>query len=108
MEFIFSILISAGAFHVGAKLLDGVTIDDFKQAILVALLVAFLNATLGIALQVLTLGILSSGIFHLVLSAIIIKVADYFLDGLKVRNFWWALGLAATVSIFLSLFNWVF
>ncbi len=107
MEFILSVLISSAAFYLGAKLLPGVTIKSFVQAIMVALAVAVLNLTLGLALKVLTLGILSLGIFKFVLSAILITVADYFLDGLKVQNFLWALALAATVAIIDSVFNWV-
>ncbi len=107
MEFILSILISAAAFYLAAKLLPGVTISSFVQAVMVALTIAILNVTLGLGLKVLTLGILSLGIFKFVLSAILISVADYFLDGLKVKNFLWALGLAATVAVIDGVFNWV-
>jgi len=108
MEFILSILISAAAFYLGAKLLPGVSIKNFTQAIMVALTIAILNLTLGFALTVMTLGLLSLGILKFVLSAILITVADYFLDGLKVQNFLWALALAATVAIFDGIFTWIF
>lgn len=107
MAFIISALISAAAFYLGARLLSGVTISDFKQAIIVALAIAFLNMTLGLALTVMTLGILSLGVFKFVLSAILIQVADYFLDGLSVKNFWWALALAFTVAFFDGVFHWI-
>ena len=107
MEFIISALISAAAFYFAARLLPGVTINSFKQAILVALAIALLNMTLGFGLKVLTLGILSLGIFKFVLSAILIQVADYFLDGLKVNGFLWAFALAATVAVFDGVFNWI-
>lgn len=99
MDFIITILINALAFFIGAQLLSGVTIKNFVYAILVALVVGILNITLGIALKVVTLGLLSLGIFTLLLDAILILVADWFLKDFSVKNFWWALGLAAIVAI---------
>lgn len=98
MDFIITILVNAAAFYLGAKLLDGVRIDSFVEAIILALVIGLLNVTLGVVLKIVTLGILSLGIFTLLLDAILIQVADHFLSGFKVRNFWWALGLAAVVA----------
>ena len=72
---------------------------NFIQCILVALVVGFLDFTLGNVLKIVTLGLLSWGIFNWFLNAILILIADWFLDGFKVKNFWWALGLSAIVSI---------
>lgn len=99
MEWIINLVISAVAFFIGAKLLKGVTVDSLWQSIVVAVVVAVLGATLGTVLKIVTLGILSLGIFTWLLNAILIQVADFFLPGFKVKNFWWALGLAAIVSI---------
>ncbi len=99
MELIITILVNAVAFFLGAQILSGVDIKSFGQAVIVALVVAFLNYTLGTVLKIVSLGILSLGIFTLLLDAILIQVADYFLKGLRVKNFWWALGLAAIVAI---------
>lgn len=92
-------LICALAFLLGAYLLEGVEIKDFWQALIVAIVVAVLDMTLGNFLRILSLGLLSWGIFNWLLNAIIIQVADWFLPHFKVRNFWWALGLSAVVSI---------
>lgn len=99
MNFIITILVNALAFFLGAKLLSGVTVKSFVQAIIVAIAIAVLNVTLGLVLKIVTLGILSLGIFTLLLDAILIQVADHFLDGLAVKNFWWALALAAVVAL---------
>ena len=99
METIVAILINAIAFFVGAQLLSGVVIKQFINAIIVAIVVAILNVTLGVVLKIVTLGLLSLGIFTLLLDAILIQVADYFLKDFEVRSFWWALALAAVVSI---------
>ena len=96
---IINIIIATIAFLLGAKLLSGVTIKDIPQAILVAIVVAILDFTLGNFLKIVTLGLLSIGIFNWFLNAVLIQIADWFLSGFKVKNFWWALGLAAVVSI---------
>jgi putative membrane protein len=70
--------------------------------------IGVLNFTLGTLLKIVTLGILSLGIFTLFLDAILIQLADFFLADFRVKNFWWALGLAAIVSIVSGLLNWAF
>ena len=99
MEFAVSILVNAIAFYFGAYLLSGVKINNFLAAVFVAIAIAVLNVTLGILLKIVTLGILSLGVFTLLLDAILIQVADYFLKDFEVKNFWWALLLAAVVAI---------
>jgi len=99
MEMLINVLIAAVSFYIGGILLRGVEMKNFVQCIIVALLVGFLDFTLGTVLKIVTLGILSLGIFTWFLNAILIQVADWFLPGFKVKNFWWALGLAAIVSI---------
>jgi putative membrane protein len=99
MAFIVKLLLNALAFFLGAKFLRGVDVHDFMRAIIVAFVMAILNMTLGVVLKVMTLGLLSWGIFSLFLNAILIMVADYFLKGFKVDNFWWALALALVVAV---------
>lgn len=105
METIINILVGAVAFYVGGRLLSGVRMESFIQAIIVAIVVAFLSVTLGTFLKIITLGILSMGIFTWILGAILILVADWFLPSFEVKNFWWALGLAAIVSIATNIFG---
>lgn len=99
MDTLINVLIAAAAFFIGGKLLSGVEMKDFLQCIIVALVVGFLDITLGTFLKIITLGLLSFSVFTWFLNAILILVADWFLPGFKVKNFWWALGLAAIVSI---------
>jgi len=99
METVINILATSLAFYIGGYLLSGVEMKDFLQCIIVALVVGFLDVTLGTFLKIVTLGLLSLGIFNWLLSAVLIQIADWFLPGFKVKNFWWALGLAAIVSI---------
>ncbi len=108
METIVQVIITAVAFFVGAQFLKGVYIKSFVQAIIVAIVIGILNYTLGTLLKIVTLGILSLGIFTWLLDAILIQVADFFLEGFEVKNFWWALGLAAVVSIVSGLLSGAF
>lgn len=96
---ILNFIIAGVAFLIGGKLLSGVTMKDVPQAFLVAIVIALLDITLGNFLKIISLGILTLSIFNWLLNAILIQVADWFLPGFKVKNFWWALGLAAIVSI---------
>lgn len=99
MDTLINILIAGAAFFIGGKLLSGVEMKDFLQCILVALVVGFLDITLGTFLKIITLGLLSFSVFTWFLNAVLILIADWFLPGFKVKNFWWALALAAIVSI---------
>ena len=107
MEWIIKLLAYAVAFFVGSKLLKGISITSFTQAVVVMLVVAVLDMTLGTVLKIVTLGILSIGIFNWFLNALLIQVADWFLPEFEVENFWWALGLAAFVSIAASVVEYV-
>ena len=99
MQTLISILISALALFFAARLLSGVRISNFVSAIVVAIVIAILNYTLGTVLKIITLGLLSIGVFTLLLDAILIQIADYFLKDFHVKNFWWALALAAVVAL---------
>ena len=99
MDTIINVLVAGASFYIGGLLLPGVKMKSFVQCILVALVVGFLDFTLGTFLKIVTLGLLSLGIFTWLLNAILIQVADWFLPGFEVKNFWWALALAAVVSI---------
>ncbi len=99
MEWIINLLVCAAAFFIGSQVLRGVSIESYVQALIVVVVVAVLDMTLGTLLKIVTLGILSLGIFNWFLNALLIQVADWFLPKFKVDNFWWALGLAAFVSL---------
>ena len=107
MDTLIEIIITATAFFVGAKVLSGVHVEDFLQAVIIAIVIGVLNFFLGTFLKIVTLGILSLSIFTLLLDAILIQVADFFLKDFEVKNFWWALGLATVVSLVSGFLNYV-
>jgi len=105
MGFILRLLVSSLAVFFGAYILDGVYIEGFPTAILVALLLGFLNAFLKPILVILTIPItlLTFGLFLLVINAGIILLADYALTGFTVDSFF----TAVLYSIIVSVITWI-
>jgi putative membrane protein len=58
---------------------------------------------LGLPLTIITLGL-----FALVINALIILIADYFIDSMVVDGFWWALIFSVLLSFVTSLANSMF
>ena len=98
-QHIISFFITALGFFIGAQILSGVKIKNYVTALIIVLVVAVLNFFLGSFLKIVTLGILGFGIFTLILDAIIILVANWFLDDFEVKSFWSALALAFIVAL---------
>lgn len=109
MNFIIKILISTLAVLVTDWLLDGVTIANgsFTTALIVALVLAFLNAIVKPALVILTIPItvFTLGIFLLVVNVIIVYLADKLVDGFSVKSFWSALWFSIVLSIITGVFE---
>jgi putative membrane protein len=85
-------------------------VKDFPRAIIIGLVVAVLNATLGHFLDWISTPFrwLTLGLFSFVVDALVLMVADYFLKGLTIKNFWWALALALVVGMANGLVHLVF
>lgn len=105
MNFILKLLVSSLAVFFGAYILDGVYLAGFPTAILVALLLGFLNAFLKPVLVILTIPItlLTFGLFLFVINAGIIWLADYALAGFTVDSFMTAI----IYSILISVITWM-
>lgn len=84
-----------------AYLLEGIKIEDFTRALIVAFVLAILNATLGRILDTITAPLrwITLGLFSLVVDAAILMIAAYFLKGFTIKNFSWALLMAIFVAI---------
>ncbi len=105
MGFILKLLVTSLAVFFSAYILPGVYLSGFPTAILVALLIGFLNIFLRPILIILTIPItlLTFGLFLLVINALIIKLADYALDGFAVNSFF----IAVIFSIIVSIVTWI-
>lgn len=98
---IWSLLVnSVGIFIIG-YLLTGVEIKNFLTALGVAILLGIVNTFVKPILVFLTLPItiLTFGLFILVINALMLMLVDAMVDGLKIKNFGWALLYSLLLSI---------
>ena len=102
MNFILELLINAGVLFLLAALLPSVDIKSYGTAIAVALVIGILNATIGfllrLPLNIVTLGLLSF-VVRLVVTAVIIKLADKLFSGFVVKGWVPAFILAICIAI---------
>ena len=94
-------VLSAVAVLFTAQILPGVQVTGIVDALLVALVLSFLNTFLKPVLLILTIPVtlLTFGLFLLVINAVIIVVADALLDGFNVSGFGWALLFSLILSV---------
>jgi len=101
MNYILKIILSAVAVFLLANLLPGISIENYLVAILVAIVLGFLNTLVKPLLILFTipLTILTLGLFLLVINAAIILLAGYFIDGFQVSGLLTALIFSILLSI---------
>ncbi len=106
MRMLLNWVLSALAVWIVARVVPGIYVSGPVAALIAALVIGFINATIGAVLKVLTfpLTLLTLGLFWLVINALMLKLASALLSpGFEVRGF-----LAAFVgAIVLSLVNMV-
>lgn len=107
MNFLIKLLLNGLAVIIASYILGGVTVDSFLTAIIVAALLALLNAVIKPLLIILTIPItiVTMGLFILVINAFIIMMADSLISGFSVDNFWWALLFSVILSIINAIFE---
>lgn len=111
MNFIIRLIVTAAvAFVLSKYFLDGVQIASFGTAIIFAIVLALLNLFVKPILSILglPLTIITFGLFSFVINALIILLAGYFVDGMNVDGFWWALIFSIALSVVTSLLNSMF
>jgi putative membrane protein len=92
--------LSALALIIVSHLVPGFVVTGFVPALIAALVIGLLNATVGLFLKIVTfpLSILTLGLFLLVINGVMILVASAFVRGFHVSGlvpaFWGALVLA--------------
>ena len=109
MRLILHWLLSALALMIVAHLVRGFEVHSFKAALIAALVIGLVNATLGFLLKILTFPfiILTLGLFWFVVNAVMLMVASAFVPGFVVRGFvpafWGAIVLALINMVFRAL-----
>lgn len=107
MKLIIEILIMGLAVLLAAFLIPGVTVDGFGSAILVGILIALANATIGFILRILTFPInfLTLGLMSFIISVLMIRLVDSLMDSFNTSGFFSAMIFAIVLAIIKMLFN---
>ncbi len=110
MEVLISLVLSSIAVFVVANILPGVHIDGFGTALIVAVVLGFINAIIRPILLILTLPItiLTLGLFSLVIIAFCVMLVSWIVPGFHVDGWIWALVFAvvlAVINAFLGSFS---
>lgn len=102
-------LLHALALLITARLVPGFRITSFPSALIAVLVIGLLNVTLGLLLKIITLplGILSLGLFFIVINAMMLMVAGNLVPGFRVQTFWAAFVGAIVLSLLHLLFRFV-
>jgi len=102
MGILIKLLINTLAVFAAAKILPGVHVKNFTTAILVAVVLAVLNALLKPVLIFFTIPvtILTLGLFLLVINAVIVLICARLLSpGFAIDGFWYAMLFSIVISI---------
>ncbi|MCF7568332.1 phage holin family protein [Sabulilitoribacter arenilitoris] len=109
MKLIIKLLLNAVAVFVISYLLrnNGVELDNYLTAIIVAVVLSVLNLFVKPILVILTLPItiVTLGLFLLIINAIIILLADKLIDGFSVSSIWIAVLFSILLSVLQSILH---
>ncbi|WP_294248322.1 phage holin family protein [uncultured Chryseobacterium sp.] len=107
MNLIIRLLVTAIVAYLLTMILPGVHFAGFAGALIFSIVLGLLNLIVKPVLNILglPLTIITLGLFTLVINAVIILIADYFIDSMQVDGFWWAFIFSILLSIVTSLAN---
>ncbi len=103
MRLLLNWVLSALAVLLVSRIVPGFIVTGLFAALIAALVIGLINATLGLVVKVITfpLTVLTLGIFWLVINAVMLELASVFVPGFRIRSF----GAAFWGAIVLSLVN---
>lgn len=99
-------ILNAIALLIVSHFVAGFVVSNFVSAMIAVVVIGLLNATLGLLLKLVTLplGILTFGLFFLVINAVVLKFSSAFVPGFQVLTFgaafWGALALMVLHMLF--------
>lgn len=107
MRLIIEVLLMGLAFFIGAKLVPGVSIDGFGNAIIAAVLVALANATIGFILRLLTFPVnfITLGLMSFIITVLMILLVDNMMTSFNTSGFLSAAFLAIVVALIKAVFG---
>jgi putative membrane protein len=107
MILIINWLLGTAALLIVAYLLPGISVRSFWTALVAALVIGLVNATVGLVLKILTFPLIlaSLGLFWFVINALMLMLAGWLVPGFEVAGFWWALLGAVLLSVLHMVFS---
>ena len=102
-------ILSALAVWIVAHVVPGISVSGPAAALIAALVIGLINATLGLLLKIITfpLTILTLGLFWFVINALMLELAAALVPGFQVRGFVAALIGAVLLSVVSSVLQWL-
>lgn len=89
LDLLLNWLLSALSLMIVSQVISGFEVSSFVTALIAALVIGLVNATLGIFLKIVTfpLTLFSLGIFWFVINALMLKLASAFVPGFTINGF---------------------
>jgi putative membrane protein len=100
-------ILNAAALWIVSRTVSGFVVSDLTSAMIAVVVIGLFNATFGLLLKIITLplGILSFGLFFLVINAVVLKFSSEFVPGFRVETFGAALLGALALAVLHLLFG---
>jgi putative membrane protein len=111
MRLIVNWILSGVALLIVSYLVRGFYVTGFMAALWAALVIGLVNATIGALLKLVTLPltVVTLGIFWLVINALMLQLASWFVPGFRISSFWaafWGAIVLSLVNMFLRWLVW--
>ncbi|MGA0603365.1 phage holin family protein [Caulobacter sp. KR2-114] len=112
IRFIFRALAAALGFWLAARIVPGVYVVEgesgLRSLLAAGLLLGIVNAIIRPILVILTLPltVVTLGLFLLVINGIMVKIVDFFLNGIEIHGLWHAMLVALIVSLTVWVVSW--
>lgn len=102
-------LLSALSIWIVSRLVPGFTVSGPMAALIAAVVIGFVNATLGLFLKIITfpLTLLTLGVFWLIINAVMIELASALVRGFHVATFAAAFWGAIVLSLVNMALKWL-
>ncbi|MFZ0420434.1 MAG: phage holin family protein [Candidatus Sulfotelmatobacter sp.] len=109
MRMLLNWVLSALAVWIVSRVVPGIYVSGPVAALIAALVIGFINATVGVVLKILTfpLTLVTLGLFWLVINALMLKFASALVPGFQVRGFLAAFLGAIVLSLVNMILKWL-
>ena len=103
-------ILNAAALLIVSHYVAGFVVSDWVSALIAVVVIGLFNATVGLLLKVVTLplGILTFGVFFLVINAVVLWFSSHFVPGFRVETFRAAFLGALALAVLHLLFGFLF